>query len=489
MQNFASYFDRVFCLSMPQSQDRRAHIKKHLGALGIEGYEFFDAVGPDHPDVLALYENRRVLSYPPCFRCGELTCDLDDCNNVLIPEQVATCVSFLRLWRHILDRKIQTAMVVEDDVVFADYARKVAAIAMDRGLLDQTGIRGQAPTLLRMGWPAGDEHHFTGEVSLQSDQDRDSNHCFAVNAAMCRKLLDEFRGVDTTADIYTHRIVGPMVRNFNLQPPLATDLSYSFGAVDSLIHPKRKRVQYLKRYHPDQVDKIEAVEQAVRRHVKHVTYRPLLAVGHPGCGAAYLSQLLASCGLDVGHDSMGKDGICSWALAVADDENPFARDSLARSRQHKHFGHVIHFVRDPRTAIPDIVQEDRRSRNSFEFRRKHVLKTFGVDLAEAGSDLERAASSYVYWNKMIADGKPDFVVQIEAAVDSLPRFLRLQGIVPQDSAPASASARYDAAALLQGGQCEGAGLTDADWRTVDETVMSQLNSLCLSFGYGALDAG
>jgi hypothetical protein len=220
MKTFASYFDRVICLSMPQSTDRRAHIKKHFGSLGIEEYEFFDAVGPDHPEVAALYEGGRVHKYPPCFRCGQLACDDDDCNNVLIPEQVATCVSFLRLWRHILEAKIGTAMIVEDDVVFADYARKVVARALDLGLLDRTGIRGQAPTLVRMGWPACEEHQFTGEVTLHPGQDRDSNHCFAVNRAMCQKLLDEFQIVNTTADIYTHRIVGPMVRNFTLQPPL-----------------------------------------------------------------------------------------------------------------------------------------------------------------------------------------------------------------------------------------------------------------------------
>jgi GR25 family glycosyltransferase involved in LPS biosynthesis len=166
MRDFANYFDAVFCLSMPSSVERRRHIQKHLPALGIERFEFFDAVGPDDPEVQRLFAEDKVARYPPCFRCGELSCGRDDCNNVLIPEQVATCVSFLRLWRHVLEADLNTVLVMEDDVVFSKYAPQVVKAVLREGFLERIGVKEDIPTLFRTGWTASKEHQSTGQIAL-----------------------------------------------------------------------------------------------------------------------------------------------------------------------------------------------------------------------------------------------------------------------------------------------------------------------------------
>ncbi len=270
MKNFANYFDRVLCLGLPRSTDRREHIARHLGQLGIDCYEFFDASGPEDPEVQALYAAGNVHQYPPCFRCGKLACGSDDCNNILIPEQVATFVSYLRLWRYILKTACQAVLVLEDDVIFTKYASQVAEAVMQNDILNRIGLRSSQPTLLRLGWAYGPEHRLTERVGVKKDEARSSNPCHAINRAMAKLLVESFETVDTTVDIYMHERIAARCANYTLHPPIASELSWSFGAVDSLIHPKPIRVDYLKKHHPERVQEIEATIQALRAHVKHL---------------------------------------------------------------------------------------------------------------------------------------------------------------------------------------------------------------------------
>jgi GR25 family glycosyltransferase involved in LPS biosynthesis len=487
MREFAQYFDQVFCLSMPASTDRRQHIQKHLPAIGIECFEFFDAVGPHDPEVKALYANDKVARYPPCFRCGQLTCGSDECNNVLVSAQVATCVSFLKLWRHILETDVNTALVIEDDVVFADYAPKVTEAVLREGFMERISLREDVPTLLRLGWMLGKDHRLAGRVTLVQDAIKMADPCFALNRAMCRKLLDKFDRVETTADEFTHRVVGSTVRNFTLQPPIASELSWSFGAVASLIHPKEMRVAYLQKFHPERRDEIETAIEAVRNHVKHILYRPILAIGHPRCGSGYMSELFKACGLDVGHEHVGKHGISSWMFAVEDDEYPWALNSMARTRKNKHFGHVVQFVRNPRQAIPSIIRENHHAEKSYAFRRKHILSAFGVDLDTASSELERAMMSYLYWNRLIEGQEIALVVRVEDAEESLLRSLKNWQLV---AATCALSVRppkdVNANKLYQGTFPERPDLSDDDWQQVCDKLKREINESCDRYGYEPL---
>jgi len=487
MRDFAQYFDGVFCLSLPSSTDRRQHIERHFHALGIEGYEFFDAVGPDDPEVKALYAKGKVASYPPCFRCGELSCGRDDCNNVLIPAQVATFVSFMNLWRHILEARVETALIVEDDVAFVDYAPRIADMIVEHRLLDQVGIRREEPMLLRLGWAAGPDHRTTGRVDFKPNHIKMSDPCYALNRAMAAKLLESFERVDTTVDIFIHQQVGSKVANFTLFPPLAAELSWSLGAVESLIHPKPIRVAYLKKHHPERSEEIQAAVEAVREHENHILYRDLLFIGHPHCGSGYMSKLLGYFGLEVGHERMGKRGISSWMFAVEDERNPFALDPLSVSRKNTHFHSIVHFVRNPQTAIPSIVREDRHSKKSYAFRRKHILSAFGVDLDAAQSEVERAMLSYVYWNKIVERQWIDLRVRVEEAVIPMRDFLAARDWLPAEAATGNPPPKdVNAQKLYQGKLPERPTLSEADWDDVDEGVKNKANSMCKRYGYPAV---
>jgi len=484
MRQFAQYFDGLFCLSLPSSIDRRRYMTRQFHTLGIDRYEFFDATAKNDPAVARLYDSGKVACYPPCFRCDELTCGRDDCNNVLIPAQVATFVSFLNLWRHIVDARIETALIVEDDVAFLDYAPRVADAIIEERLLDQLGIRADTPTLLRLGWAAGSDHRASGRIGFKPGQIKMSNPCHAINRAMAAKLLAAFERVDTTVDIFTHKQVGPTVANYTLFPPLASELSWSLGAVDSLIHPKSIRVEYLRKHHPERTEEIEAAIKAIREHDGHILYRPILAIGHPRCGSRYMNELFKAYGLDVGHERMGKDGISSWMFAVEDDCLLSAQDPLSATRKHKYFEHVVHFVRNPRTAIPSIIRENRHSEKSYAFRRKHILDAFGIDLDEAQSGVEKAVLSYLYWNKLIERQRVDLTVRVEDAEGVALRFLRDRRLIaPEYRLAAPPPKDATAQEPYHGALPDNTNQREADWDAVGDKLKAELNAMCRRYDY------
>jgi hypothetical protein len=184
---------------------------------------------------------------------------------------------------------------------------------------------------------------------------------------------------------------------------------------------------------------------------------------------------------------MGKHGISSWMFAVEDDDNPWARNPLSASRKHKHFGHVMHFVRDPRTAIPSIIRENRHSEKSYAFRRRHIIKTYKIDLDDAGSEVEKALLSYIYWNKIIEEQKTDIMVRVEDAEDSTLRFLKAIDIVANDRSIYSPPPKdVNRQKLYQGKLPERPCLTEADWDDVDEGLKKEANAMCGRYGYPAV---
>jgi hypothetical protein len=484
MRKFTDYFDGLFCLSLPSSLDRRHYMTRQFRRLGIDRYEFFDATDKDDPAVTSLYDSGKVARYPPCFRCGELACGRDDCNNVLIPAQVATFISFSNLWRHILDTGIETALIVEDDVAFLDYAPRVADAIIQAGMLDLLGIRGNSPVLLRLGWAASADHRATGQIGFKPNLIKMSNPCHALNRAMVSKLLNSFDRVDYTADRFIHKEIGPTAANFTLFPPLASELSWSVGSVKSLIHPKSVHVDYLRRNYPDRKEEIEDAIRALRNHQDHIFYRDLLAIGHPCCGASRMSKVLQSLGLDVGHDRIGERGISSWKFAVEEACAPLAGRDRSASRKATHFGAVVQFVRDPRQAIPSIIRENRHAEKSYAFRRKHILSSFGVDLDAAQSEVERALLSYVYWNKIIERQPVDLRIRVEEAEAATRAFLEERNwLRPEAGAGSPPPKDINAPKLYKGTLPERPDLSSEDWDSISDTAKSEANEMCRRYGY------
>ena len=392
---FGGLIDQVWVLSLPDAADRRARLPGHLSAFGIEDFAWHDALGPDAPEVQRLYDQDLVQRFPPCFRCGKLRCDNDGCNNVLIPAQVANFASYLSLWRRIAEHP-QRALVLEDDVVLHPWARRVLrglSRRVRRGRLD---LDRATPRLLRLGWALSDDHRRFRPIRINNKL-RMSNPCHLMTSAMAEALLERFERVDKTSDMYLHRDALRDGEAVTVFPPIASELSWSVGAVDSQIHPKEIRLDYLAE--TGDADARAALEARIKSHVQHIFVRPLLCVGHPRTGTGFVAELCGQFGLDVGHEDSGSDGISSWMFAVDADENPFAQSPIARTRHTLRWDLMVQVVRDPKAAIPSIIRENRHGPGSYTFRRDHILAQTGTDLDDFESEIDRAVASLCLWNQ------------------------------------------------------------------------------------------
>jgi hypothetical protein len=106
-----------------------------------------------------------------------------------------------------------------------------------------------------------------------------------------------------------------------------------------------------------------------------------------GCGrsgTSYISNLLTSLGLDIGHETMGKDGIASWLLAVNTDLVPWGPPPKLFT-----FKTVIHQIRNPLDTISSL---QTFSDIAWQFICNHIPASHDEPL------LLKCAKYWHYWN-------------------------------------------------------------------------------------------
>lgn len=221
-------------LSLPDDVERRDHIRKHFETIGIENYRFANAIAADSDLVSLWYATDRVKSYPPCFRCGHVKCDCE--NNILIPAQVANCISFAQIWASLPKDPTRLYMICEDDVLFFP-----GAVEKLKQFLDTFQSNSQ-PTLIRLSESGLPTDQIVTEELITTDQPVMSNPAYIINGSMAQYLTDRFKQIETTSDIWLHELIAsqPNIQAMTIKPCLATELSYnvSHARFSSNIHPK-----------------------------------------------------------------------------------------------------------------------------------------------------------------------------------------------------------------------------------------------------------
>lgn len=473
-------FDRVVVVSLAACEERRAYIREHLPAMGIRDFDFFDATPADDPKVSRAYAEGRVATYPACFRCGGLDCGNDDCNNVLIPPQVATFITYLRLWSEIAQGPHARVLVLEDDVRLHPHTPRVLewlAAQVDAGAVPFAAGR---PALLRLGWALSPEHD--GSTCRADATLRMSNPCHAITREYAWALLQRFDRIVHTADEYQHRIAPQPGEAWTVFPPIASELSWSAGVFASTIHPKAVRGAHLRA--TGDAEAARRHERVLARHVKKKHFRPLLVVGHPRCGTGYAAALCAQLGLEVGHEKLGRDGISSWMFAVDADENPYAADAVARTRRAFAWKHLVMPVRDLRDAVPSVMRDSEHAPPSYAFRREHLLRETGLDLDTLATPFERAVRSVTGWIRLVHAQQPALWFRIEDQAERLRDFLVEKGVAdaarrgqPLDTRKVNADKPY------QGVRHAKPGVDGAAWRALPADSQAEVAWYCRTFGY------
>ncbi len=235
---------------------------QHFQDIGITNFRFFDALGPKNANVIDAFKQGHVKALPGCFRCGRATCGCR--NNILIPQQVANCLSYCELFKSISGQAYDFTLICEDDAVFHvkrmdDVMRKLIA---RRRPEEKTIYRlaGAAEPQGRLQEP--DEMEFSQQVVM-------SNPAFVLNGPMARYLVDAYGAIETTSDIRIHRQLSTSgsVHAETVTPSLVTELSY---------YPETAR--FHSRIHPKGIDELD--EERKSRHIMRASsaeeYRALL---------------------------------------------------------------------------------------------------------------------------------------------------------------------------------------------------------------------
>jgi hypothetical protein len=164
----------------------------------------------------------------------------------------------------------------------------------------------------------------------------------------------------------------------------------------------------------------------------------LVLVGHPRCASRSFALYLKSLGLDVQHEQMGSDGICSWWLAAGYQLR--ARGFVYGPKEERVLllpDIICHFMRDPLAAIPSIIIENEfngRNNNSFRRRSNIIKRHYDVDLAEF-DPLSAATLSYIYWNRLAETCCPDLTLKIETVTQDIQLLARYYQLAFNDSVP------------------------------------------------------
>jgi len=142
-----------------------------------------------------------------------------------------------------------------------------------------------------------------------------------------------------------------------------------------------------------------------------------------GCGRSgtkYITEVLRQCGLDVGHETLGKDGVVSSIWAVYDSYYP----SYHHQGPRPHFDTVLHQVRHPLDTIGSLMTS---SAESWYWNARHIP----ID-PERWSPLRKAEAYYWHWNHLVSH-EAVYRYRVEDLVDCWPVVCAFVGL-PTDTA-------------------------------------------------------
>lgn len=478
-------FPKVICLTLPEQRDRQKAVVREFTRVGIDNYAFFPGFAADAEAVKQAYAQNRVKRYPDCFRCGKRDCGKPDCNNVLLPVQVAVALGFQAMLKTVAQSEQPYAAICEDDIIFAGYAKRVFAAVEFQQLIESCGLLGDKPALLRLTRPGIDKNtFFTTDIELAealrtSDKIVMSNPFFLVNKAFARIAYQRLDTIDHTADVIIHQVLAPHAQCFTLESQPVADRSWGVGDVPSLIHPKAQHVEYLRGRYGEASPQVARETERLKKHTKKAQSRRYCFIGSPRCGSHYVSAFLRRNGLDIGHELLGADGICAWQFTASSNQYPYISDPQAQSDFFVHAERWFVYARNPVSAIPSLIVENEKAPLSYAFRRELIYQHYGVNLDDFASPIERAARAYAHWYMLALARKPEAVLRVEHFLADCRQY-----IGDHQFEAVEIEAKESGAGKPYMGVIHVPAKLDSDWaKAVSNTTLDILASVAAALGY------
>jgi len=145
----------------------------------------------------------------------------------------------------------------------------------------------------------------------------------------------------------------------------------------------------------------------------------IIGIGHPRTGTGFTAKLLSILGLDVGHETVGKDGIVAWQLIKQQGPYPYIKNLSERPA----YSYLIYNIRNPFNSLPSIVYTEDTKMPSFEYRQQEC----NIPL-DKKNPIDNAIISLTYFDRLIKEMNPSLVFRIEDQSHKLVRFFEKQDL-------------------------------------------------------------
>ena len=245
---FNKVFDHIYVINLKKSVDRREHIVNEFKRVGIDKYEFFEAVAHDSEDVINLKKSGFVKEFPSCFRCLKDRCNCE--NNFLTPYQLGNWCSFIKLFHDILNNKYNFVLICEDDIIFSHQHKRIIDKLLSKQTFNSYRIDMKKPLLIRMGTAFNPDNHNSNANPMFLRNYSLCNPCFAINKEMAFVYL-KYLKINYHSDVYFHQQIPKGIKGiqfFTMYPYPVYELSFvkSKQKFESQVRPKNafRRMEY-----------------------------------------------------------------------------------------------------------------------------------------------------------------------------------------------------------------------------------------------------
>lgn len=221
---------KIFIVNLKSATEKRKHMTAQLERLGVQNYEFVEAVYGK--DLSPEFISENVYDYPAC---------------ALTPGEVGCALSHIGIYNRMIAEEMPYAMVLEDDVILPDdflemLAEMKASIDVPQSKVITLGEANKI-SLLRKYYSFKEYGEYTAVTAF-------CTYAYLVNIAAAKSLSQHLLPIKYEADMLIHFRENGWLDQFNVLYPQYIKPIEEYETLSDLIEErkvlKRKRHLYKK---------------------------------------------------------------------------------------------------------------------------------------------------------------------------------------------------------------------------------------------------